>query len=102
MYSGSEQYLIYLISHYYSTTGTTCSGFYNFTSLVYIPDMYNKREEVAKTVQDYFNSVVKPLFLNIPAYTVDLVLSPDLSRVRVIEINHPPPVAGTSLFKYPH
>ena len=32
------------------------------------------------------------------AYTVDFVLSPDLKIIRVIEVNNPPPVAGTSLF----
>jgi hypothetical protein len=62
--------------------------------------MVGRRDAIIKHLHDKFNQV-KGL-IDIRNYTIDFALSPslDLSRSYVVEINHLPPEAGTSLFDW--
>eukprot|EP01097_Dermamoeba_algensis_P006026 TRINITY_DN3796_c0_g1_i1.p1 TRINITY_DN3796_c0_g1~~TRINITY_DN3796_c0_g1_i1.p1 ORF type:complete len:297 (-),score=54.08 TRINITY_DN3796_c0_g1_i1:51-941(-) len=66
----------------------------------FVPSLWEHREQVKKLVIDEFEKV-HPLVVDmIPdqSYTLDFVLNKDFTSIRVVEINDPPPTAGTSLF----
>ncbi|KAH3756436.1 cell division cycle protein 123-like [Pelomyxa schiedti] len=76
---------------------TACTQYYD---MIYVPDIASQRSLVASTILDYFESKIKPKLLHLNSYTLDLAVRPDLKAVRTIELNHPPPTAGTALFNW--
>lgn len=71
----------------------------NYSKLSYVPHIAENKNQITKLILDYFNERVKPL-VSVTEYTVDFVLASDLSKIWVIELNNPPPVASTALFDW--
>lgn len=77
---------------------TCCTQYY---SHCFVPEMAQNKEKVSKTITDFIEKEVIPkLPAELTNLTVDLALSPDLTRVWVVEIGNPPPVAGTALYNW--
>jgi len=74
---------------------TGCTQYYK---LCYVPELVANKEKVGEHIKNYFNSIKH--LIPITNYTIDFAVSPDLCTTWVIEINHPPPIAGTSLFDW--
>jgi len=72
-----------------------CSQYY---SLCYIPEIANQKQKIAEHLRLYFDSIKH--LIPIKNYTIDFALFPDFSKIWVIEINHPPPIAGLCLFNW--
>jgi hypothetical protein len=76
-----------------------CTQYY---SLCYVPEMVPVKDAIRDKIYNFWREHLRALPYFTDAckgdYTVDFVLSPDLKVIRVIEVNNPPPVAGTSLF----
>jgi len=68
-----------------------------YYSLVYVPYLNQNKSVVAKRIVEYFNDKVKDL-IPISNYTIDICVME--KEIIVIEINPPPPMAGTSLFNW--
>ena len=62
---------------------TACTQYYN---LCYVPEIAKLKNEISKKILEYFEKV-KHLF-TVESYTLDLAISPDLSKIYIIEINH--------------
>jgi len=91
---------------------TACTQYYQ---LCYVEKISKNYELIKQLIWDYFETQVKHR-VKTDTYTIDFAISPDLSThiffilietdlfrpesLKVIEINHPPPTAGTSLFDW--
>ena len=60
-----------------------------YTSLIFVPGMAEKREGIKALIQEYYEKVRHNI--KCPSYTLDLALNPDLdiSRVQIVELNGP-------------
>lgn len=71
-----------------------------YHAALYVPEMVENKERVVELILLEFEAVKGKLRAPEDTYTIDFVICPDFSRARVIEINDPPPVAGTALFNW--
>jgi len=75
---------------------TACTQYY---SECYVPEMAANKEKITEKIRQFLTQEILPkLPKDLHTLTIDLALAPDLSRVWLVEIGNPPPVAGTSLF----
>ncbi|KAH3745028.1 carboxylic acid reductase [Pelomyxa schiedti] len=68
----------------------------------FVPEIIKRHGDIEKAIFTAWESVAPKI--NCSDYTLDLVLSPNLSLLWVVEVNYPPPVASTILFDWnnPH
>lgn len=78
------------------------TGFTQYHRNCFVPSLWQHRETVKQLVLEEFQKVHPLVSDMIPqeTYTLDFALNKDLSGIRVVEINDPPPTAGTSLFDW--
>lgn len=78
---------------------TACTHYYNG---VYVPLLVATKAETAQRIQDYWAQSIHPLLApTVQTYVVDFAVEPPPSKkIWVVEINNPPPVAGTALFDW--
>jgi hypothetical protein len=68
---------------------------------LYVPLLVEKRLETAQRVQNFWSQTIHPLLeQHIQTYVVDFAVDPHSDKIWVVEINNPPPVAGTALFDW--
>jgi len=75
-----------------------------YTILFYLfcTSFSSKKEQISKLIYTFWEQNIKDLeyFQSVKNYTIDFVLNPDLKLIKIVEINNPPPVAGTALFNW--
>jgi hypothetical protein len=71
-----------------------------YHAALYVREMVENKERVIELILLEFEAVKGKLRAPGDTYTIDFVICPDFSRARVIEVNNPPPVAGTALFNW--
>ncbi|MDP2436764.1 MAG: hypothetical protein Q8P67_13525 [archaeon] len=77
---------------------TTCTQYYPDC---FVSQISSQRDAIKARITTFWEQRVRHLIPeHVPDYTMDLVLSPDLEQVLIVELNNPPPVAGTSLFSW--
>lgn len=69
-----------------------------YYSLTYYAEVIDNKDRIQRMIVDKW-SVVHPL-LCLHSYTIDFAISWELDAIMVVEINHLPPSAGTSLFDF--
>ncbi|KAH3759830.1 hypothetical protein Pelo_8392 [Pelomyxa schiedti] len=69
-----------------------------YSRLVYVPELAAQREKVSRALLDYHNRVKH--LIPLPNYTLDISTDSKLSHFVIVELNHLPPIAGTSLFNW--
>eukprot|EP01113_Clastostelium_recurvatum_P047356 TRINITY_DN842_c0_g1_i1.p1 TRINITY_DN842_c0_g1~~TRINITY_DN842_c0_g1_i1.p1 ORF type:complete len:398 (+),score=101.65 TRINITY_DN842_c0_g1_i1:72-1265(+) len=71
-----------------------------YNNFVFVPEMVDKEAQIRECIMMFWDRIKDDIKCD--TYTVDLALTPDLDleSVLVIEINEPPPTAGTSLFEW--
>eukprot|EP01087_Luapelamoeba_hula_P023840 TRINITY_DN8860_c0_g1_i3.p1 TRINITY_DN8860_c0_g1~~TRINITY_DN8860_c0_g1_i3.p1 ORF type:complete len:471 (+),score=65.27 TRINITY_DN8860_c0_g1_i3:52-1464(+) len=74
---------------------TAMTHYYPFT---YVPEIHEKKKEIEVRLLEFWASIKDRILLE--DYTVDFAISPDLSKIWIVEINNPPPVAGVALFDW--
>lgn len=74
---------------------TSCTIYSDFT---YVPEIAANRDTVERMIVECWESVKDRI--HVPGYTIDFFVAPDLSFVKIIEINWLPPIAGTGLFNW--
>jgi len=72
-----------------------------YYSDVFVPELSKRREDVSQKIQSFYQTEIQPkLPKDVQNLTVDVALSEDFSKVFLIEVGNPPPVAGTALFDW--
>jgi D123/Zinc finger, ZZ type len=75
-----------------------------YYALCYVPRIAENVDAIRDAIVDFFERRLKPIIsakLSLRTYTVDVVLDPDdFANMQVVELNHPPPLAGTALFDW--
>lgn len=71
-----------------------------YYSLCFIPGIAAKKVRIGELLLAYWEENIKPAVAAVDTYTIDFAVSPDLKTIRVIELNHAPPTAGTALFDW--
>eukprot|EP01113_Clastostelium_recurvatum_P030862 TRINITY_DN3797_c0_g1_i2.p1 TRINITY_DN3797_c0_g1~~TRINITY_DN3797_c0_g1_i2.p1 ORF type:complete len:260 (+),score=67.71 TRINITY_DN3797_c0_g1_i2:269-1048(+) len=69
-----------------------------YSNIVYVPEIAQQKDEIKECIMSFWEKVQGNI--RTPHYTIDLALSPDLKEVVIVEINGPPPSAGTSLYDW--
>jgi len=69
-----------------------------YNNITFVPDMLAKKEAVKQFILNFWEKVKG--HIRFPTYTMDLALEPKLEHAYIIELNGPPPSAGTSLFDW--
>jgi len=71
-----------------------------YNPICFVPKMMENEERIKSCISDYWDMVKGSI--TEPTYTLDLALTPEITveSTKIIEINAPPPLAGTSLFKW--
>eukprot|EP01124_Arcella_intermedia_P029266 TRINITY_DN6134_c0_g2_i1.p1 TRINITY_DN6134_c0_g2~~TRINITY_DN6134_c0_g2_i1.p1 ORF type:complete len:399 (-),score=100.86 TRINITY_DN6134_c0_g2_i1:102-1136(-) len=64
----------------------------------FVPSLKENKDKVEKLIFENFEKVKDLIRVPEGTFTIDFAVSQDYSRSVMIEINDPPPVAGTSLF----
>jgi len=80
----------------YDHTMTACTQYYK---LVYDPFMAAHSQEISDAIRAFHDEHIKPR-MTVPEYTVDFAVTADLKDIICVEINNPPPSAGTALFDW--
>ncbi|KAL6618434.1 hypothetical protein U3516DRAFT_796516 [Neocallimastix sp. 'constans'] len=83
-------------SFVYNHTMTSCTQYYK---LIYDPFMEEHSNEISNAIVAFHDKYIKPR-ITIPNYTVDFAVSADLKDIICVELNNPPPAAGTALFHW--
>lgn len=79
---------------------TACT---QYNSLCAVPAMIANKDTICKNIQHYFATIVQPILekQQLHTYTIDFAVDPhDYSKIKVIELNYPPPEAGQALFSW--
>mmetsp|Transcript_9101 Transcript_9101/g.12507 ORF Transcript_9101/g.12507 Transcript_9101/m.12507 type:complete len:441 (+) Transcript_9101:137-1459(+) len=63
------------------------------------PHMTPIKQQIKDKIREFHEAQIK-LLMPIPSYTMDVVMSPDLKSIQLVEINHLPPTAGVGLFDW--
>ena len=71
-----------------------------YHSGLYVPEMAKNKEKVQDLILAEFNRVKDKVKAPESTYTIDFVITENLDAARIVEINDPPPTAGTSLFDW--
>jgi hypothetical protein len=73
-----------------------------YYSLSFIPAIAANKQKIAEMILNFWETELKPRITQLDTYTIDFAVSSstDPNSIRVIELNHPPPTAGTALFDW--
>ncbi len=57
----------------------------------YVPEFVARKQEISDRIRNFWRENLRelPYFKQLGRYTLDVVLSPDLCTLRVIEVNNP-------------
>jgi len=66
--------------------------------LCFVPKMVQIKDKLKDHLFNYFESIKEQI--KISNYTIDFAVLSDLSKTWIIELNHPPPTAGTCLYNW--
>ena len=69
-----------------------------YYSLSFYPELVSNKALIHGMICDKWG-IAHPL-LGLQTYTIDFAISRDLKEIKVVEINNPPPTAGTGLFDF--
>jgi hypothetical protein len=69
-----------------------------YSSFTYVPAIAEHAAEIERMIVEFWESCKDRI--REEGYTIDFFVAPDLSTVKIIEINPLPPIAGTSLFDW--
>lgn len=69
-----------------------------YSRILYVPELAAKKAEIARALLEHHGRVKH--LIPVPSYVMDVALSPELNWATIVELNHPPPVAGTALFDW--
>lgn len=74
------------------------TGITQYHMRLYNPKFHEHTESIKKQILEKIAELNPKIHAPNSTYTIDFVFSPDFSQCSMIEINDPPPTAGTSLF----
>lgn len=77
---------------------TACTQYY---PNCFVSSIAARRDVIKQKIFSFWNEEIRPLIpASQPNYTIDFVLSTDLEKITIVELNNPPPLAGTSLYNW--
>jgi len=68
-----------------------------YHKLLYVPFISDNKKQIGELIFNFWNTELKQK-INCEDYAIDFVISKELDKVYVIELNYPPPIADTILF----
>lgn len=73
-----------------------------YYKLCFVSAIAERAEEISAAIVRYIEEEVNPRLVTVSTYTADLVLDREnpTEKITLIEINHPPPLAGQALFSW--
>jgi len=80
----------------YNHVMTACTQYYK---LIYDANMAAHSKEISDLIWKFHEEHIKPR-MEIATYTADFAVTADLKDIICVEINDPPPAAGTALFNW--